>query len=122
LDPTVPSLRISLYIVLILSLSCFSGPPTTEGVDLVHFTIHAPGARQVSLAGTFNRWDQNVNLLTGPGPDGNWRLGLPLAPGRYEYLYVIDGKKWLPDPAAPSVDDGLGGRNSVIVVPGTEGP
>jgi len=118
----VPSLRISLYIVLILSLSCFSGPPTTEGVDLVHFTIHAPGARQVSLAGTFNRWDQNVNLLTGPGPDGNWRLGLPLAPGRYEYLYVIDGKKWLPDPAAPSVDDGLGGRNSVIVVPGTEGP
>jgi 1,4-alpha-glucan branching enzyme len=56
-------------------------------------------------------------MLSGPDKKGFWSLTLPLAGGRYEYLFVINGTIWLPDPKAASVDDGLGGRNSVIEVP-----
>jgi 1,4-alpha-glucan branching enzyme len=88
----------------------------------VHFTLHAPAARQVSLAGTFNRWNPAACPMTAAGQDGTWHAGLPLAPGRYEYLFVINGAEWTPDPTAPWVDDGFGGRNSLVVVPGEKGP
>jgi len=39
-------------------------------------------------------------------------------PGRYEYLFVVDGQ-WLPDPnAKESVANPFGGRNSVLRVSG----
>ena len=103
--------------MLFLSLSCAAGPRPMDRAGLAHFTFHAPDARQVSLAGSFNRWDPAAHLMTGPDRNGNWNLEIPLAPGRYEYLYLINGAEWVPDPAAPSADDGFGGRNSVLDVP-----
>jgi len=29
---------------------------------------------------------------------------------------VVDGERWVPDPAAPGIDDGFGRRNSVVAV------
>lgn len=37
-----------------------------------------------------------------------------LLEGRHEYLFLIDQKEWVPDPAALFSDDGLGGTNSVV--------
>jgi hypothetical protein len=28
----------------------------------------------------------------------------------------VDGARWVPDPAAPAVDDGFGRRNSVLTL------
>ena len=48
--------------------------------------------------------------------DGIYELTLKLAPGQYQYKFVIDGS-WQEDAAAASTaDDGFGGKNSVVDV------
>jgi hypothetical protein len=49
---------------------------------------------------------------------GVWRKFVQLAPGSYQYKYVIDGE-WREDPNnSLSVRDSLGGHSSVVVVEG----
>src|SRR2546421_1697745 len=57
----------------------FTGSPT-------QFAFPAPTIRQVSLAGDFNNWDTKAAPMQ-KGPDGIWRLSLPLGAGRYEYRF-----------------------------------
>jgi 1,4-alpha-glucan branching enzyme len=75
------------------------------------------GGSAVSVAGDFNNWDQAADPMTRQ-PDGSFVLVKKLAPGRVGYKFVVDGQ-WKPDPAAKeTVDDGFGGKNSVVVVGG----
>jgi 1,4-alpha-glucan branching enzyme len=64
----------------------------------ITFTHVNSSARAVSLAGSFNDWNPQSHLLTRQ-PDGKWATALPLPPGRYEYLFVVDGR-WVPDAEA----------------------
>jgi len=51
---------------------------------------------------------------------GLWAVTVPLAPGRYRYAFVVDGKRWQPDPSAPPApDDEFGSPSSVVTVGGT---
>lgn len=88
--------------------------------DGVLFPFYAPTAKSVTITGSFNEWDLQKNRLTGPDNHGVWTIILPLPQGRYEYLFVINEKDWQPDPSVPTVDDGFGGKNSVLLV--SEGP
>lgn len=82
----------------------------------VHFALTAPLAHDVSLAGTFNGWEAG-QLSLRRAADGTWEATIPLPVGEHRYQFVLDGQRWVPDPAAQSqVDDGFGGTNSVIVV------
>jgi 1,4-alpha-glucan branching enzyme len=90
------------------------GPEMTDSG--VRFSLHAPEATSISLAGNFNRWSATSDLLGGPDKNGVWSLVKPLTPGRYEYRFIVNNRDWILDPHAPSIDDGLGERNSVIVV------
>jgi len=90
------------------------GPEPVDGG--VRFSLHAPAAKSVAISGSFNQWDTTKDLLSGPDSRGGWSIVLPLPEGRHEYLFIINGEMWLVDPAVLSVDDGLGGRNSVIVI------
>jgi cyclomaltodextrinase / maltogenic alpha-amylase / neopullulanase len=90
------------------------GPEPVDGG--VRFSLHAPAAKSVAISGSFNRWDTTKDLLAGPDSSGGWSIVLPLPEGRHEYLFIMNGETWLVDPAVPSVDDGLGGKNSVIVI------
>jgi chromosome partitioning protein len=78
------------------------------------------GARDVRLAGDFNGWipDKGVrSTLESEGGTRVWTKVLVLAPGRYQYRYVIDGE-WCADPGNPEAVEGpMGARNSVLVVP-----
>jgi len=85
----------------------------------VRFVLYAPGARQVGLAGTFNHWDQSATPLARSGSDGVWTVTIELPAGQHQYAFVVDGRRWVADPAAPGVDDGFGRRNSLIAVGGT---
>ncbi len=77
------------------------------------FTYTDPLATTVFLAGSFNDWKPDANALTRVAP-GNWQIELPLLAGRYEYLFVADGK-WTPDPLArESAPNPHGGFNSVV--------
>jgi hypothetical protein len=84
---------------------------------LVRFELRAPEAHRVTLAGSFNEWSPNEVELSRNAATGLWTATVPLQPGEHEYLFVIDGSQWIPDPNAHAqVDDGFGQANSVIVV------
>ncbi len=82
----------------------------------VHFELVAPQAHSVAVAGTFNGWRVGALEMTRRG-DGLWSVTAPLPVGEHRYDFVVDGTHWVPDPTAHiQVEDGFGGRNSVIVV------
>ncbi|MEA2022021.1 MAG: zf-HC2 domain-containing protein [Candidatus Caldatribacteriota bacterium] len=71
----------------------------------------------VAIAGDFNGWNHENNLLEDSDGDGIWTGTLKLEPGRYEYMFVLDGKEWVPDPnALRFVNDGFGNRNSILEI------
>ena len=79
------------------------------------FAFQAPTNKQVSLAGDFNNWDTRAAPMH-KGPDGIWRLSVPLVPGRYEYRFFADGE-WHNDPAAQQkAANALGTENCVRIV------
>jgi 1,4-alpha-glucan branching enzyme len=81
----------------------------------VHFEFQHPTAQNVCVAGTFNHWQPESKSLH-PSGNGLWIKETALAPGTYEYCFIVDGK-WIPDPLAKeSVANPFGGRNSVITV------
>jgi hypothetical protein len=82
----------------------------------VRFVLYAPGAKRVAVAGTFNQWDQRAALLVPAGASGVWSTTLAIPVGQHQYAFVVDGERWVADPAAPGVDDGFGHRNSVVAV------
>jgi hypothetical protein len=79
----------------------------------VRFELVAPRASQVRLAGDFSGWQPQVSLAKSTG--GVWVATVPVPVGVHRYQFVVDDA-WMPDPAAGAVDDGFGGRNSVVVV------
>ena len=84
---------------------------------LVRFELVAPTANTVSLSGSFNEWQPDGVQLTRNPETGIWSGTIPLRPGEHQYMFVIDGAEWIPDPDAHAqVDDGFGQTNSVIVV------
>jgi 1,4-alpha-glucan branching enzyme len=87
------------------------------GTVVVHFAMVAPDAREVALVGDFNGWSPSVTPLRRATANGTWWVAVPLRAGRYTYAFLLDGRLWVPDPAAPlAPEDGFGRRNSVVVV------
>jgi hypothetical protein len=84
----------------------------------VTFVLVAPQARSVALAGDFNDWDA-ARVLMRREASGLWTVDVPLAPGRYRYVFVVDGRRFVADPAAPrAVGDDFGTPTSVVTVGG----
>jgi 5'-AMP-activated protein kinase regulatory beta subunit len=99
--------------------------PVTSVSYKTRIEFHGEQALQVSLAGTFNDWRPDATPMLALG-DVRWEKELMLPPGRYEYLFVVDGE-WQSDPAAVEQTPNVyGGLNSVLNVPGsargTKGP
>lgn len=93
-----------------------SGPAET-GMVLVRFELVAPLAHRVALAGSFNAWSDSTIPFARSSTTGAWTVTVPLPPGEHQYLFVIDGERWVPDPAAHAqVRDEFGQSNSVLVV------
>ncbi|MFA5062472.1 MAG: AAA family ATPase [Candidatus Omnitrophota bacterium] len=70
-------------------------PKLTE----VIFSVFAPDAKDVYIAGEFNNWkleDSNRMLSN----NGTWSKKLNLTSGKYRYRFVIDGK-WIEDTSNP---------------------
>lgn len=84
----------------------------------VRFEFKDTKATTVCVAGTFNHWQPEAKTLHSSG-GGHWWKETALAPGDYEYCFVVDGK-WMPDPLAlETVPNPFGGRNSVLRVAGS---
>ena len=88
-----------------------------EDLVAVHFDVYAPSAKKVEMVGTFSGWMPGKIALKGPDSIGYWGCSVKLHPGRYEYLFLIDGAKLVPDGGtAARCPDGFGSQNSLVLV------
>ena len=108
-------------IVFVAARSATKAVPTAAGDRTpVEFLLVAPRAASVMLVGDFNDWTASATPLHTAAAGGLWAVTVPLAPGRYRYAFVVDGKRWQPDPSAPPApDDEFGSPSSVVTVGGT---
>ena len=79
----------------------------------VAFSIEAPEAKTVFLAGDFNNW--------GPDPmkkddDGVWKRTLKLAPNIYEYKFIIDGEWKMDLQNSKTCSNCFGTKNNILAV------
>ena len=89
--------------------------PTAPKTLSVSFALHKPDAKGVLLCGEFNGWSPIATPMTRHN-DGHWKTTVALAPGRYQYKFIVDGE-WIPDPAAQNnVPNQHGSLNSVVEV------
>ena len=80
----------------------------------VLFQCHAPGAKEVYLAGDFNRWV--AESLFRRNASDLWQRVIPLKEGSYHYKFLIDGE-WKLDPNAPAQKENFyGNRDSFIEI------
>jgi Glycogen recognition site of AMP-activated protein kinase len=92
------------------------------GATPVQFVLAATAARRVTLVGDFNDWNAEATPLvpaTASATDGArlWSVVVPLAPGRHQYAFIVDGTRWVTDPSSPAaVDPDFGKPNSTLTV------
>lgn len=104
---------LAAFVLAVLVTPRLGGPRPDR--TAVHFEVHAPGAHRVELVGTFNDWTPGTVVLDGPDATGHWSATVELPAGRYEYLFLVDGTRWVTDPTAPAHrPDGFGRRNALI--------
>jgi len=102
----------------------------------VVFQYYSASARQVTLAGDFNRWggtsdgpyDPRIDPLYDDGThgdeiagDGVWTIVKQLPQGRYKYKLVIDSSTWITDPSNIYTATEGGYTNSLVIVKGKGG-
>lgn len=85
-------------------------PLPEDEIRFVEFSLQAPKAKAVRLAGTFNGWDPSALALR-KDPRGLWKTLVPLPLGKHQYLFEVDGA-WTPDPKAPMAD--VDGREASV--------
>jgi hypothetical protein len=94
-----------------------AGPQLSEEEGIAQFVGRFPGARSVHVVGSFNDWGPVSIPLEERDHDGIWRAAVVLPTGTHEYMFVIDGERWVEDPLAGRfVEDGFGRENSVLIV------
>jgi hypothetical protein len=109
------ALAMAAVLLLVLKVSLAPQPAAAPSPVRCDFRLEVGTAKQVCLVGNFNGWAVCRTPLRAAG-DGTWEVSLELPPGRYEYMYVVDGQ-WESDPEATQyVDDGFGNRNAVLLL------
>jgi hypothetical protein len=122
LRPAAALAAITLVIGFALgTLVATRGPAATDAAApqlFVRFQVEAAGASDVRLAGSFTGWEPRFELT--PLDDGQWTVTVPLEPGVHDYVFVLDGERYMIDPHAARVSDGFGGYSSrlALLAPG----
>lgn len=89
---------------------------SSQDLVTVHLRFEAPGVQSVAVAGDWNDWNPQAGLMTRINNSNAWEIIIQVKKGvDLRYQFVIDQKKWLPDPLAPiKVQDEFGGTNSIL--------
>lgn len=89
--------------------------PAHDTVYVVRFVLADAQARTVSVVGDFNAWAKRATPLRAARA-GMWSAQVALPPGRHEYAFVVDGKRWVADPAAERLADDFDTPSSVVTI------
>ena len=82
----------------------------------VTFTVHAEAGQDVRLAGTFTDWEAKAKKMTFKKSAGVYSASVKLAPGEYQYKFIIGGKWATDDQNTEFVPNDKGTFNSKLVV------
>ena len=105
-----------LILLLIFSACLLPTPGPSINSDGVVFRLQIPQANTVCIVGDFNHWEPGKDCLQYLPDKGVWQITLPLKSGTYQYMFIIDHKKWIADPQAQAyADDGFGNKNSLLI-------
>lgn len=110
------------FAAVVATLTLFTagdqGPELGEHEGIAQFVGRFPEAQSVHVVGTFNDWRPGSIALEDQDHDGVWRATVVLPAGTYEYMFVVDGERWVPDHLAERlVADDFGRENSIVIVP-----
>jgi hypothetical protein len=122
LSPAAVGLAVAVATAALLAPWGGSTPvtPPAESLVYVQFRLSAPGAASVVVTGDFDGWGGSFAMSDVDG-DGVWTGRVPVRPGVYTYMFVVDGSDWVTDPSAERyADDGFGNRNAVLAVAAPE--
>jgi len=112
------SLAFAAAILMLLMLPLPEpGVDVREGEGIAQFVARFPGARSVAVVGSFNDWRPESLPLEDSDHDGVWGATVVLPAGAHEYMFVVDGERWIADPSAERfVEDDYGRENSLVIV------
>jgi hypothetical protein len=126
---TFTPMRLAPAAMVLIGILVFSGywvfrqkdfwfsPNQAESRIPVVFNLNIPEAHAVAVVGTFNGWKPRGYEMQFNQEKKIWTLTVRLPEGRYEYAFLVDGQRVLPDPEASLYqDDGFGNENSVIIL------
>jgi hypothetical protein len=113
--PAVPAVASAAPAPLAVTGAVAAHPARHDTVYMVRFVLADANAHTVSLVGDFNDWAKHATPLT-PAKPGVWTAQVALPAGRHEYAFVVDGQRWVADPAADRVADDFDTPSSVVTV------
>lgn len=93
---------------------------SSDTVHVVRFVFLDSNAKRIALVGDFNGWAASATPLVARDGTGMWTVSVVLQPGRHEYAFVIDGKRWSADPFALTTTDEFGTKSSIVSVGSTD--
>ena len=92
---------------------CETKKPALKSVT---FTVHAEAGQDVRLAGSFTDWETKAKKMTFKKTNGVYSATVKLAPGEYQYKFII-GDKWATDDQNTEfVPNDKGTFNSKLVI------
>ena len=92
------------------------GNSTGKNLKKVTFTHAGKPGHSVEIAGTFNDWTPDKTPMIFNGKTGAYSCTLELAPGIYEYKFIIDGE-WVVDDSNPNfASNDFGTLNSIAQI------
>jgi len=81
----------------------------------ITFKLEASEAKEAILVGDFNNWDVKKHRMKKDNK-GRWTKIVTLAPGRYEYKFLVDGQ-WQNDSGnVQMVHNSFGTLNNILTV------
>ncbi len=90
-------------------------PSVQKPIEVI-FSLERPGSHEVFLCGDFNQWSPGSLRMIRREENGHWEKRLTLAPGRYQYKFIVDGE-WIHDATATeNVANPYGSLNSILEV------
>ena len=96
-----------------------NAPPQVLAATQAHLFVYESPTKlnSVSVAGTFNNWNNTANPLHSDADGKIWRATVSLPLGKNLYKFVLNGDNWIFDPkAAKNETDASGNTNSVLLL------
>lgn len=92
--------RSAAFAAASLAVGLAIGRLTAPDAGEVRLWLDAPKAREVAVAGDFTGW-KPVGLRR---RGRRWETAVELPPGRYQYVFIVNGRVFVVDPRAPEIE------------------